>query len=357
MLVKNPGFTTVAVTALALGIGVNSTVFTFVNAVLLRGLPFEDSHRIMHLENNKLSERQESIEVSYADYLDWRQQSESFEGLGAADEGTMNVSDQTGAPERVRGAWVTANTFPLLGQERLMGRNFLPGEDEPGAEPVAILGYGVWQNRYGGDPEILGKTIRVNEVASTVVGVMPEGMKFPEAAEMWRPIDFNTEQREERDRRRLEVFGRLNEETSIAQARVEMTSIAQRLEAEYPDTNEGIGAVVKPYNDEYHGGEIKLLFLTLMGAVGFVLLIPARTSPICCSRGLPNACAKSPSAPRWERAAGASFSNCSSRAFFSARSAVPWVSCCRCGEYARSSSLWPTSTSLTGSISHWTLRW
>jgi putative ABC transport system permease protein len=164
-LIKNPGFTAVAVTALALAIGVNSTVFTFVNAVLLRGLPFEEPHRIMHLENNNLSEGQESIEVSYRDYLDWRDQSESFEDLGAADEGTMNVSDSKSAPERVRGAWVTANTFPMLGQEPLMGRNFVPGEDEPGAEPVAILGYGLWQNRYGGDPEILGKTIRVNEVA------------------------------------------------------------------------------------------------------------------------------------------------------------------------------------------------
>ena len=107
MLVRNPGFTTVAVITLALGIGLNSTVFTFVNAVLLRGLPFEDSHRIMHLENNNLSEGRQNVEVSYRDFLDWREQAENFEDLGGANQGTMNISDDTGAPERVGGAWVT----------------------------------------------------------------------------------------------------------------------------------------------------------------------------------------------------------------------------------------------------------
>ncbi len=270
-LVKNPGFTAVAVAALALGIGVNSTVFTFVNAVVLRGLPFEDADRIMHLENTNPTAR--SVEVSYRDFLDYRASNESFEDLGAADQATMNVSDTVGAPERVVGAWVSANTFSMLGQEPLLGRDFAPGEDEPGADPIALLGYGLWQNRYGGDPEIVGATVRVNEVACVVVGVMPEGMKFPMIAELWRPIAFDSDAREQRDQRRLEVFGRLKDGVTLDAARAEMTSLAARLERDYSDENEGIGVLVKPYNDEFNGGEIKLVFLALMGAVGFVLLI------------------------------------------------------------------------------------
>jgi len=272
-LLKNPGFTAVAVAALALGIGVNSTVFTFVNAVVLRGLPFDDADRLMHVESTSLMEGRESLEVSYRDFVDYRESAESFEDLAAADQVTMNISDSVGPPERVVGAWVSANTFPMLGQEPLLGRQFRPEEDESGAEPVAMLGYGIWQNRYGGDPDIIGRTIRVNEVACTVVGVMPEGMMFPVGAEMWRPIAFDSEDREQRDQRRLEVFGRLEEGTSLASARVEMESIAHRLEAEFPADNEGIGVFVQPYNDEFNGGEIKMVFLALMGAVGFVLLI------------------------------------------------------------------------------------
>ncbi len=272
LLVKDKWYTVVAVLALGLGIGVNSTIFTFVNAVLLRGLPYEDSHRIMYLNLVSPTTGARPIPVSYPDYEDWRQQARSFEDLAAFRSGTMNVSDAERPAERALGVWISANTFGLLGQQPLIGRTFLPGEDAPGAQPVAIIGYGLWQNRYGADPAILGRTIRVNEIPARIVGVMPPGMKFPNVAEMWMPLvpDDNARRRFTRT---LGVFGRLRPGVSREQARAEMTTLAAAVAADHPDTNKGFEPVVIPYNDRFNGGEIRVVFLSLMGAVALVLLI------------------------------------------------------------------------------------
>jgi hypothetical protein len=147
LILKDRWFTLLAAIALALGIGVNNTVFTFVNAVLLRGLPFRDSPRIMSLNTRHVT-RGEEDGVSWLDYRDWRQAARTFEDLGAFTAGTMNVSDEGHLPERMAGAWLSANTFRLLGQQPLLGRDFAPDEDATGAEPVAIFGYGMWQTRY-----------------------------------------------------------------------------------------------------------------------------------------------------------------------------------------------------------------
>ena len=192
---------------LGLGIGLNSTVFTFVNAVLLRGLPFEDGHRVMYVKTADL-ERGGYSGVSYRDFLDYQRQTSSFKSLGAFTSGTMNLSDQTGVPERLSGSWITANTFRLIGEKPILGRDFAAGEDERGAEPVVLLGHALWQKRYGGRPDILGEVIRINEVPSTVVGVMPEGMEFPSSNDLWMAL-APTENYEKRDNRMLAVFGRL----------------------------------------------------------------------------------------------------------------------------------------------------
>lgn len=175
---KNPAFTAVAVRALALGIGANNTVFTLVNTILLKSLPFKDGHEIVSLGCNRPGRGTEMLVVSYPDFQDWRARDRSFQGMAAFATGTMNVSDEGGAAERLSGAWLTANAFGLIGQSPVMGRDFLPEEDQRGAQPVVLLGYGVWQARYGGNPGILGKTIRVNAVPATVIGIMPQGMKF-----------------------------------------------------------------------------------------------------------------------------------------------------------------------------------
>ena len=152
MLAKNPGFTLVVVLALSLGIGANATIFTLVNAVLFRGLPFEQPDRIMHIGCNNLPKGRERVGVSYPDFQDWRAQTKAFQGLAAFQPLTVNLSDRTSVPERYSGVLVTANLFSLIGQKTLLGRDFLQEEDRPGAQPVAILGYSIWQNRYGGDP-------------------------------------------------------------------------------------------------------------------------------------------------------------------------------------------------------------
>ncbi len=272
MLVKTPGFTAVVVAVLALGIGVNTTVFTLVNAVLFRGLPFEHADRVMHLSCSNLPQGRERIGVSYPDYRDWRSQAKVFEDLAAFQFISADLSDNKTTPERYDAARLSANAFPLIGQKPILGRNFRPEEERAGAPAVCILGYGIWKTRYGGDSAILGKTIRVNDIPTTIVGVMAEGMRFPVTQDLWLPL-VATAELEKRDQRALTVLGRLAESTTLPEARAEMDTIAKRLQHEYAKTNQGIAAVIQPYNDAFNGGPIRIIFLALLGAVGFVLLI------------------------------------------------------------------------------------
>jgi predicted permease len=289
MLLRNPGFTGVVVLALALGIGANTAVFTLVHAVLFRGLPFERADRILHIGCNNLPRGRDRIGTSYPDFRDWRAQARSFQGLAAFQPFTVNLSDRTSAAERYAGAQVTSNLFSLIGQKPLLGRDFRPEEDQPGAERVAIIGYTIWQNRYGRDPNILGRSVRLNEVATTIIGVMPEGMKFPVREDLWIPL-IPTAAQERRENRGIVAFGRLADGVTLAAARAEMDAVAKRLEKEYPRSNEGVGIVVKPYNDEFNGGLIRIVFLALLGAVGFVLLIVcANVANLLLSRSLARA--------------------------------------------------------------------
>ena len=272
LLVKDRWFTAVAVIALALGIGVNATVFTFVNAVLIRGLPFDDPDRIMAVGTRDARNRDRGM--SYPDFEDYRAANRTLSALAAYSGQTMNVSDEGRAPERFQGPYVSANAFRLIGQQPLLGRDFRPEDDRPGAAAVVILGNGVWKNRYGSDPAVVGRTIRVNDVPSTVIGVMPEGFKFPINADLWLPLvqmPRLTEQK--RDARNLEAFGRLADRVTLPQAQSEFTTIASKLAHDYPATNKDVTARVMTFNDRVNGGQIRLIFLSLMGAVAFVLLI------------------------------------------------------------------------------------
>jgi putative ABC transport system permease protein len=272
MLVKDRWFTLAAATALALGIGANATVFTLVNAVLLRGLPFDKPEQIMALQTRTV--RGQQAGVSFEDFKDWRDRAKSFSHLTAMLDTSVNVSDNDNVPERYVGDYISWNLFRMIGQTPILGRDFLESDDQPGAQPVTILGYSVWQGRYGGRPDVLGRTIRVNSRRVIIVGVMARGMHFPNNDDLWIPLvvlppgSFTG-----RAGRQFDVIGRLGAGVSIERARSEMTQIGADLERDYPTTNKDWRPFVQSFNERTSGGPIRTIFLALMGAVGFVLLI------------------------------------------------------------------------------------
>ena len=272
MLAKNPGLSLAAVLAFALGIGLSTAMFSIVYGAILRGLPFEESERLMHVENNNPSKDQRSLEVFLEDYFEIRKRQTSFEDLGGFYEGTVNLSGDE-KPERYEGAFMTANSFELLRVKPLLGRGIQPGEDSPGAEPVVVLGWGVWQARYNGDPKVVGRTVRVNGQPGTIVGVMPRGFAFPIAQEIWMPMRLDPLKNPRGRGETLEIYGRLRDGVSIEQARAELGGIMQALAKAFPETNEGRGIVIKPYTEEYMGEEPRLLLFVMLAICLAVLLL------------------------------------------------------------------------------------
>jgi predicted permease len=271
LLVKERWFTAVAIVALALGIGLNATVFTLVNAVLIRGLPFKDSQDLYMLSwQHKRGFR---FGVSPPEFREWRDQTRAFTGLGGWNNNNMTISDDRGLPEQARGSYLTANSFALLGQQPLLGRDFGPQDEKRGTDRAVIIGYTIWRNRYGGDPQILGKLTRVNGEPAVIVGVMPEGMMFPQNNEMWAVFIPNQDQ-EKRTWRGLNVFGRVKPGISRREASTELNTIGGRIRSEYPkDYDDLTGTTIETFNERFNGGPIRAVFLSMMGAVVFVLLI------------------------------------------------------------------------------------
>ena len=272
ILAKRPWLTAMMVLVLAAGIGVNTTVFTLFNAVLIRGLPFPEGDRILFLESVNLARDGQGMLSSYPDFEDWRDGVREFEQLAAYSNTAFNVSDDSSAPERISATHVTANAFRLLRVEPILGRDFLPDEDSSDAADVVLLSHGLWQDRYGADPAIVGGTIRLDEKPRTVVGVMPPDFRFPTEAELWTPLIPGGDWRD-RNSRWLGVFGRLAEEATPTSAQGELDLIATRIAQEHPDTNDDIGVRLLTGNERFNGGNIETMFLAMLGAVGFVLLI------------------------------------------------------------------------------------
>lgn len=271
LIAKERWLSAAAITTLALGIGVNATGFTIVNAAFLRGLPFEESERLYVLSWQNSSGRRSN--VSYAELQDWRGQSRSFAHLAAYHDVTLNISDDRALPAQTRGAWLTVNAFGVLGQQPLLGRDFAAGDDRPGAEPVVILGYNIWKDRYGADANVLGRTLRVNGEPATIIGVMPDRMRFPDDTEVWAPF-VPTDAQKRRDARVLRVFGRLTDAASRREAQAELTGIARQMTSAYPDqTRDLVGVRVETFTERYVGGAARPMFITVMGAAVFVLLI------------------------------------------------------------------------------------
>ena len=273
LLLKDKWFSFVAAVALALGIGVNATVFTFVNAVLIRGLPIADPDRTMAIGSYDRV-RNRPMGVSYLDYRDWKESTKAFDAFGAYSGALANLSDEGQPPERYSGANVTANTFGVLGARPVIGRDFVPEDDRPGAPSVALIAHKVWVNRYGSNPSVIGRTVRLNDVPTTIIGVLPEGFQFPFNSEVWMPLhQINNLLDQKRNARPLQTFGHLAPGVTREQAQSEMINISKRLESENPDTNKDIQARVQTFNEQQNGGPIRTIFLSLMGAVAFVLLI------------------------------------------------------------------------------------
>ena len=271
-LVRDRRFTFAAVAALALGIGATSAVFTLVNAVLLRSLPFAEPDRIMWLGTR--DPKGGEFGVSEPDFDDWRRATRTFSGIALMQMGAVNFSADQRAPDQYDAVYISWNGFSLIGTQPVIGRGFSAEDDRPGAPAVVLLSYTVWQNRYGGDRSVVGRAISANAEPATIVGVMPPGMQFPFTTEVWLPASQRpTAQTPGREGRLLMAYGRLADGMTIEQARTEMTGIAAQLATQFPDSNKGITAVVTPFAEQVIGSQIRVLFWSLMGAVAFVLLI------------------------------------------------------------------------------------
>ncbi|HJX28406.1 MAG TPA: ABC transporter permease [Thermoanaerobaculia bacterium] len=271
MLLKSPGFTAVAVLCIALGIGTNTTAFSVVSAVLLRPFPYADPERIVFVHQMNPLKEVTYGGFSYLDYQDLRAQAGSFSQVAAYGNRTLVVA--TGEePERLRGTAISAGLFPLIGETPALGRNFREDEDRPGAPPVVLLGHDLWMRRFNGDPAIVGKTVMINSLARTVVGVMKPRFSFPETQEAWIPLAPLVHQ-EPRTERGFVVMARLKPGIGMEQAAVEVKTVGDRLAKLYPDTNDGWGATVRTLRDEFVDEGMRLVVLTILGAVIFVLLI------------------------------------------------------------------------------------
>jgi predicted permease len=263
---KNPGFTAVAMLALALGIGANTAIFSVVNGVLLRPLAYPDADRLLTIYETYSS-------VAYPNYLDWRRESRSFTDMGAFRSADFNFTG-AGEPEHVSGEYVSGSVFPVLGVTPFLGRSFLPGEDQRGAPCAVMLDYGFWKRRFGADPNILGHALTLNAVSCAVVGVLPAGLRFQENARVYLPMEqWNSVELHTRESHPgLRVVGRLRPGVTVEAAQAEMASISNGLARQYPATNAGHGAKVVRMKDDMVKN-IRPTLLLLVGAVGFVLII------------------------------------------------------------------------------------
>ncbi|HEX7334941.1 MAG TPA: ABC transporter permease [Pyrinomonadaceae bacterium] len=273
-LLKRPGFTAIALITLALGIGANTAIFSVVNAVLLRPLPFHNPEELVIVWEDATFAGFPHNTPAPANYVDWKAQNQSFADMAASHETSFNLTGD-GEPERVAAYSVTANFFPLLGVQPLLGRSFQADEDRPGANKVAVLSYSLWQSRYGADRNILNRDILLNGEKHSVVGVMPASFQFFEKdTRLWVPIALDQEDWANRGGHFLTVVARLKPGVSVSQAQADMNAVMHRIAVDHPAaTMEGkLGAVVLPVRDQFVG-DARSSLIVLLVAVAFVLLI------------------------------------------------------------------------------------
>ncbi len=271
-LLKAPAFATVTVLALALGIGASTTTFSAINALLLKPWPYmKDQDRVVFVSEYFPKLSKEPNGVAYPDYLDYkRDATKTIEGLGISSPATMILADGE-KPDRYLGAFVSADAFTILGVQPILGRTFRTDEDQANAAPVAILGYGVWKTHFASDPGVVGRVVNINGKPATIIGVMPDGWRFPEKSDLWMPL-ITTEQQNPRGNFNYDCFARMKPGTSLEQVRAELEGIATRIAADHPESNSGCLPYVRNFREQTVTN-VKTLTVLLMGAVLFVHLI------------------------------------------------------------------------------------
>ena len=270
VLLKKPGFTAIVVLALAIGIGANTAIFSVVNAILLRPLPYKDFDRIsmIWMDNPKLGVKEDWH--SYPNYVDYKQQNQVYEDMAAFNNRSFNLTG-VGDPLRILGAWNTASLFSVLGVEPAIGRVFTEEEEEPGKDLVVVLSNGLWRSSFGSDPNIIGQPISMNGANRTVIGVMPAGFNFPDkTTEVWVPLAITPQRKQARNLISFKAVGRLRPGVSMAQAWADMGAIAKRLDEQYSRSDYGVNLVLLR---DQETRSVKPALLVLLGAVAFVLLI------------------------------------------------------------------------------------
>ena len=271
LLIKRPVFTAVSILTLSLGIGANTAIFSVVNAVLLNPLPYADPSTLTLLWLQHPSTNQFQQPVSFPDFNDWQAQSQSFEQIVANRTQAVNLTDGD-EPERVNGARVSSSFFSMLRVKPIIGREFSENEGRPGGEPVALIGYTLWQQRYGGDLSVIGRAVSIDSTSCTIIGVLPKGSYYPNPdIQVYMPL-VQAKNETARGSRFLRVTARLKPGVSLREAQTEMDAIAARIAAEYPDSNDGVGVLVVPLHEQVVG-KIRPALIILFAAAGCVLLI------------------------------------------------------------------------------------
>ncbi len=271
VLARRPGFTLVAVLALALGIGANTAIFSVVNTVLLQPLPYDDPGRLMTVRETFVP-RFPVFAVAPGSFREWRAQSTTFEHLVAVQTSAFNLTGGD-EPERLPGARVSADFFEMLGVPLALGRGFTAAEMEPGRDLAVVLGHGLWQRRFGGDPELVGEAITLNDRRYTVIGIAPRGLAFPsQSTQLWTPLALTAEDWGSYGAHYLRVTGRLRADVTVEQAGAEMRTVAGQIEQAHPDSNTGWSVSVVALH-QVIVGDARPALLVLAAAVGLVLLI------------------------------------------------------------------------------------
>ncbi len=272
-LLGQPGLCAVAVLALALGIGLPTLVFSIIEGVFLRGLPFDESDRIVGVGVADTNQGGAWLSLTMHEYADVRDRARTIADLSAFYTGTINVSGREGRPERYEGAFMTARGFDVAHVKPLLGRTFVTGDDGIGALPVVVLGYAVWRDRFQADPGVIGRTIHVNGTARTVVGVMPEGFRYPGSEDVWVPLALDLARVRRGEGQGLLVAGRLAPGVTLDEARAELSTIARHLADEYPSTSGTRTFTVKPYIEQFLRSDAPRFSYIMLAAVLGVLLV------------------------------------------------------------------------------------
>ncbi len=274
MLRKSPGFTAVALVTLMLGIGATAAIFSVVDAVLLRGLPYREPERLVSVFEDATNVGFPRNTPAPGNYAEWKKQTQIFKSVAAIKSGNFNLTERGGEPEELGGVKATQNLFSVLGTKPVLGRVFAPDEDRTGAPHVALISYRLWKGRFGGDPKLVGRDILLNNEKYTVIGVMPPGFSFPfKDTDIWTPIAFTAEQLENFGSHYLFVVGRLQTGVTVEQANAELLVLTRQMARQHPETNATISRFfTEPLQDNYTR-DVHRALLVLLAAVAFILLI------------------------------------------------------------------------------------